>query len=338
MIEAALQRARDEKPAAITQAHPLVSRRCPGAGASQGHQASSSSHGRFAVSRCRHVARSFKASSPISARTSSRQSNFRVHTFHRAVDTSEAEVAALEEARSRVVRLGARSKMCPDVPMSTATKTGSDVIAELEESKAKLASTERERDEALAAPACKRQAMSCTVMVREGTPTNPRFAPEDCTIGQSQEEELLDAMTVIVRCEPVHAETTNGGSRGDTFTRNRFSPLHTADEAAVSGSDTESDVPVRRRRRLRMIWNEELHQEAHAAMALMQDLAQRVGAIPIGDPIPLSLRSQRVPIERPPHVECTRAGTIHTCARVVGGCSRSHHRTGAVSRRRNSSE
>ena len=101
-----------------------------------------------------------------------------------------------------------------------------------------------------------------------------------------------------MRTSSRRAETTNGGSRRDTFTRNRFSPLaHTADdevaENCVSGSDTESDVPVRRRRRLRMIWNEELHQEAHAAMALMQDLAQRVGAIPIGDPMPLSLRRQR---------------------------------------------
>ena len=74
----------------IAPAHPLDSRRCPGAGASQGHQArtSSSSLGRFEVCRGRHVAGSFKASSPISARTSSRQSNFRVHTFHQAVDTS----------------------------------------------------------------------------------------------------------------------------------------------------------------------------------------------------------------------------------------------------------
>ena len=144
VIEAALQRARDEKPAdqSITPAHPVDSRRCPGAGASQGHQTrtSSSSHWRFPVCRGRHVAGSFTASSPISARASSHQSN-------------EAEVAALEEARSRLARLEAQSKMCPpDVPMSTATKTGSEVIAELEELKAKLASTERERNEALAAP------------------------------------------------------------------------------------------------------------------------------------------------------------------------------------------
>ena len=175
--------------------------------------------------------------------------------------------------------------------------------------------------------------------------------PEDCTTGQLQEEELLDALEQDMQMEPRpptrrvvlvpqsaggtpqsiqdsvalaresplssnaapqvvdmsindsdhemrtssrRADTTNGGSRGDTFTRNRFSPLaHTADEAAVSGSDTESDVPIRRGIRLRMIWNEELHQEAHAAMALMQDLALRVGAIPIGDPMPLSLRRQR---------------------------------------------
>ena len=69
----------------------------------------------------------------------------------------EAEVAALEEARSRLAR-EAQSKMCPpDVPMSTATKTGSDVIAELEELKR-------------SSLACKRQAMSRTLMVRERTP------------------------------------------------------------------------------------------------------------------------------------------------------------------------
>ena len=64
--------------------------------------------------------------------------------------------------------------------MSTATKTGSDVIAELEELKAKLVSTERERDEALAAPACKRQAMSRTWFAK-GPSTNPRFA-DSCRI------------------------------------------------------------------------------------------------------------------------------------------------------------
>ena len=90
-------------------------------------------------------------------------------------------MAALEEARSRLARLEAQSKMCPpDVPMSTATKTSSDVIAELEELKAKLASTERERDEALAAPVCKRQAMSRTLMVRKTPPPIPdSMIPED---------------------------------------------------------------------------------------------------------------------------------------------------------------
>ena len=45
--------------------------------------------------------------------------------------------------------------------------------------------------------------------------------------------------------------------------------------------------------------------------------------------MPLSLRRQRwSPLNVPPHVECSRAGSVHTGVRVVG----------AVSRRRNSSE
>ena len=55
----------------------------------------------------------------------------------------------------------------PDVPRHTLAV---DVSVELEELRAKLASTEWERDEALSAPACKRQAMSRTVVVLPGTP------------------------------------------------------------------------------------------------------------------------------------------------------------------------
>ena len=123
-IEAALQRARDEKPA--DQSHQrtrwtpdVVQERAR----VRGHQArtSSSSHGRSEVCRGRHVAGSFKASSPISARTSSRQSNFRVHTFHRAVDTSPRKDRRRTEggggsSRRGTFPIGASRSSIQDVP------------------------------------------------------------------------------------------------------------------------------------------------------------------------------------------------------------------------------
>ena len=59
----------------------------------------------------------------------------------------------------------------------------------------------------------------------------------------------------------------------------------------VSGSDTESDVP--RRRRLRVVWNADPHSEAQTALTLLQVLARRVGAVPVGAPIPVAIRHHR---------------------------------------------
>ena len=78
-----------------------------------------------------------------------------------------AETLQLNEARSRLSRLEAQAAVLPpDVPRHT---PAADVSVELEELRAKLASTERERDEALSAPACYRQAMSRTAVVLGGT-------------------------------------------------------------------------------------------------------------------------------------------------------------------------
>ena len=132
----------------------------------------------------RHVSGSSKASSPISARTSSRQSNFRVHTFHRAVDTSPRKdrrrtgggggsLSKRHVPDRRVSKLNPRcAQMCP---MSTATKNrfGRDCRIGRVEGEASFHGTGARRG---TAPACKRQAMSRTLMVREGDPsTNPRF-------------------------------------------------------------------------------------------------------------------------------------------------------------------
>ena len=178
----------------IAPAHPLDFRRCPGAGTSQGHQArtSPSSHGRFAVCRGRHVAGSVKASSPISARTSSCQSNFRVHTFHRAVNTSpqkdrDRTGGGGGSSRRGTLPIEAQSKMCPpDVPMSTATKTGSDVIAELEELKAKLASTEQERGRQLAnGKRCRRPIESVVKFQDNARIVNVRHGQRGVRVGEA---------------------------------------------------------------------------------------------------------------------------------------------------------
>ena len=90
-----------------------------------------------------------------------------------------AETVQLNEARSRLTRLEAQAAVLPpDVPRHT---PAADVSVELEELRAKLASTERERDEALSAPACKRQAMSRTAVVLPGTPPPipDSFVPAD---------------------------------------------------------------------------------------------------------------------------------------------------------------
>ena len=57
-------------------------------------------------------------------------------------------------------------------------------------------------------------------------------------------------------------------------TRNRFSPLQDTllegmPIVGVSGSNTESDVPSRRRR-LRVVWNADPHSEAQTALTLLQ--------------------------------------------------------------------
>ena len=181
VIEAALQRARDEKPADQShqrtrwtpdvvqeRARVRVTRLEQALQAMGDLQCAEADMLQEALKRARQSAQERPLANQISECT-----RFIERSTHRLtkIDAErEAEVAALEEARSRLARLEAQSKMCPpDVPMCTATKTGSDVIAELEELKAKLASTER----ALAAPACKRQAMSRTLVVREGTPIRP---------------------------------------------------------------------------------------------------------------------------------------------------------------------
>ena len=78
-----------------------------------------------------------------------------------------AESAQFNEARSRLTRLEAQASVLPpDIPRPPTV----DVSVELEDLRAKLVSTERERDEALSAPACKRQQMSRTAVVLPGTP------------------------------------------------------------------------------------------------------------------------------------------------------------------------
>ena len=63
-----------------------------------------------------------------------------------------AELVQVNEARSRLTRLEAQAAVLPpDIPRQPTA----DVSMELEELRAKLVSTERERDEALSAPACK---------------------------------------------------------------------------------------------------------------------------------------------------------------------------------------
>ena len=201
MIEAALQRARDEKPA--DQSHQrtrwspdVVQERARALQAMGDLQCPEADMLQETLKRARQSAQERPLANQISECT-----RFIERSTHRLakIDAErEAEVAALEEARSRLVRLEAQSTMCPDVPMSTATKTGSDVIAELEELKAKLVSMERERDEALAAPACKRQAMSRTVMVREGTPPpipDSRIPAELSSWMDDRHAELFAAIT-----------------------------------------------------------------------------------------------------------------------------------------------
>ena len=100
-------------------------------------------------------------------------------------------------------------------------------------------------------------------------------------------------------------------SRAVVEIRNRFSPLEdavnvTVDTAdAISGSDTESEVPVRRRRRLRVIWNEDRqedgvsstdhrsHPTVRAVEHLFQALARRIGVVQPEAPMPRALRQQR---------------------------------------------
>ena len=77
-------------------------------------------------------------------------------------------------------------------------------------------------------------------------------------------------------------------------THNRFSPVQDAQVegmpiVGVSGSDTESDLPSRRRR-LRVVWNADPHSEAQTALTLLQVLARRVGAVPVGAPVPVAIR------------------------------------------------
>ena len=80
-------------------------------------------------------------------------------------------------------------------------------------------------------------------------------------------------------------------------THNRFSPLQDTQVegmriVGVSGSDTESDVPSTRRR-LCVVWNADPHSEAQTALILLQVLARRVGAVPVGAPIPVAIRHHR---------------------------------------------
>ena len=75
-----------------------------------------------------------------------------------------AEVAQLEEARSRLARLRPKAVVLPPyVP------TGTSHLWE-RGGRAKLVTAERKREEALSAAACKRQALSRTAVVRERTP------------------------------------------------------------------------------------------------------------------------------------------------------------------------
>ena len=80
-------------------------------------------------------------------------------------------------------------------------------------------------------------------------------------------------------------------------THNRFSPLQDTQLegmpiVGVSGSDTESDVPSRRRRH-RVVWNADPHSEAQTTLTLLQVLARLVGAVPVGAPVAVASRHHR---------------------------------------------
>ena len=60
----------------------------------------------------------------------------------------------------------------------------------------------------------------------------------------------------------------------------------------VSGSDIESDVP-NRRRRLRVVRNDDPNSEAQTALTRLNVLTRRVGAVPVGAPVPVAIRQHR---------------------------------------------
>ena len=60
---------------------------------------------------------------------------------------------------------------------------------------------------------------------------------------------------------------------------------------------TDQEFPARHRRRLRITWQEdvEVHEDTtvRSAEALIHNLAQRIGAIPVGGLVPLTIQRQR---------------------------------------------
>ena len=48
-----------------------------------------------------------------------------------------------------------------------------------------------------------------------------------------------------------------------------------------------------RKRRLCVVWNDDLHSEAQSALTLLSVLAIRVGAVPVGAPVPAAIRQHR---------------------------------------------
>ena len=132
-----------------------------------------------------------------------------------------AESAQLNEARSRLTRLEA-AVLPPDIPRQFTV----DVSVELEELRAKLVSTERERDEALSAPVCKRQAMSRTAVVLPGTPPQipDSFVPADLSSWMDDRHaELFTAISIgdQVRTQRLTSMMAECAERLHQLTRSR---------------------------------------------------------------------------------------------------------------------
>ena len=103
--------------------------------------------------------------------------------------------------------------------------------------------------------------------------------------------------------------------------------------AALLDDDTErnredamnQEFPARRRRRLRITWQEDavhdscMDRTVRGAEALIHDLAQRIGAIPVGGLIPVAIqRAEVVAIECSNYLGRSRGQSVHPFDRLGG--------------------